>query len=432
MGARQNNLHYAQQCAKLGLHVFPCRPEDKYPLVKWRKLSTTEPEQIKQWWAEWPDALPGIDLAKSGHVVIDGDRHGGPDGVVAVEQLFAEHNASLTDAPGVVTPRNGRHSWFKQPNGKPLGNRDKPIRNFGINIRGAGGYVIAPGAQLPDGRGYTRDNDTPNLFLALRENTVPLLPEWFAKLLRPKVRRDHENTPQPAHNLNSNSNRHYRYAEAALDRLCDELSGTAEGSRNIELNNAALRMGHMVASGWIDRTLVEQRLTDAAAATGLPLDEIHKTLASGINAGMQEPEPELVDRPQQHKRNDRSDAEQSEQQEQSEDDENGNELPPEAEDAIALVFAERHANELRYVNAWGRWISFEGTHWIEDNTLHTFDRVRAVCREIATAGEHSPRVVASAKTIVAVERLARADRRLAATAGQWDNNSWMLNEKNRG
>jgi hypothetical protein len=108
-----------------------------------------------------------------------------------------------------------------------------------------------------------------------------------------------------------------------------------------------------------------------------------------------------------------------------------NELPPEAEDAIALAFADRHAHELRYVNAWGRWIGFESAHWIEDNTLHTFDRVRAVCREIAATGEHSPRVVAAAKTIVAVERLARADRRLAATAEQWDKNSWMLNEKNR-
>jgi len=106
-----------------------------------------------------------------------------------------------------------------------------------------------------------------------------------------------------------------------------------------------------------------------------------------------------------------------------------NELPPEAEDAIALVFAERHAGELRYVNAWGRWISFEGAHWIEDNTLHTFDRARTICREIAAAGEYSPRAVASAKTIVAVERLASADRRLAATAEQWDDNSWMLNEK---
>ena len=105
------------------------------------------------------------------------------------------------------------------------------------------------------------------------------------------------------------------------------------------------------------------------------------------------------------------------------------ELPPETEDAIALAFANRHAHELRYVSAWGRWIDFESTHWIEDNTLHTFDRVRAICRQIATTGEHSPRAVASAKTIVAVERLARTDRRLAATAEQWDNNSWMLNER---
>jgi hypothetical protein len=113
------------------------------------------------------------------------------------------------------------------------------------------------------------------------------------------------------------------------------------------------------------------------------------------------------------------------------DAEDADELPPEAEDAIALVFAERHAHELRYVNAWGRWIGFEGAHWIEDTTLHTFDRARAICREIAFVGDKPARAVASAKTIVAVERLARADRRLAATAEQWDDNSWMLNEKNR-
>jgi putative DNA primase/helicase len=35
--------------------------------------------------------------------------------------------------------------------------------------------------------------------------------------------------------------------------------------------------------------------------------------------------------------------------------------------------------------------------------------------------------VASAKTVAAVERLARADRRLAATSNQWDANLWLLN-----
>src|SRR5262249_55503642 len=35
--------------------------------------------------------------------------------------------------------------------------------------------------------------------------------------------------------------------------------------------------------------------------------------------------------------------------------------------------------------------------------------------------------IASAKTVAAVERLARADRRLAATADQWDADPWLLN-----
>ena len=104
-------------------------------------------------------------------------------------------------------------------------------------------------------------------------------------------------------------------------------------------------------------------------------------------------------------------------------------LPPEAEDAIALAFAERHASELRYVSAWGHWISFDGSRWADDNTLHTFDRVRAICRQIAADGDKPARAVASAKTVVAVERLARADRRLAAIVEQWDDNGWNLNEK---
>ena len=35
--------------------------------------------------------------------------------------------------------------------------------------------------------------------------------------------------------------------------------------------------------------------------------------------------------------------------------------------------------------------------------------------------------VANARTVAAVERLAKADRRLAATADQWDANPWLLN-----
>jgi putative DNA primase/helicase len=103
------------------------------------------------------------------------------------------------------------------------------------------------------------------------------------------------------------------------------------------------------------------------------------------------------------------------------------ELPATAEDSIALAFADRHADELRYVSAWGRWLSYEGTRWKHDDTLHAFDRARAICREVALGQDKPATAVASAKTVAAVERLAKADRRLAATSTQWDANEWLLN-----
>ena len=56
--------------------------------------------------------------------------------------------------------------------------------------------------------------------------------------------------------------------------------------------------------------------------------------------------------------------------------ENGNEVPPTAEDSIALLFADRHSHELRYVAILGRWRHFDGSRWAHDDTLRAFDRAR--------------------------------------------------------
>ena len=140
----EHNLHIALRWQQAGVSIFVAGP-DKKPRVKWRDVSTTDPDQIKEWFKQWPDALPAIDLAKSGQVILDGDRHGGPDGVSAAEQLFAERSLNMAAIPTVITPQDGRHYWFLQPSeGEPLGNSDKAIRDKAINVRGAGGYVIAP------------------------------------------------------------------------------------------------------------------------------------------------------------------------------------------------------------------------------------------------------------------------------------------------
>ncbi len=100
-----------------------------------------------------------------------------------------------------------------------------------------------------------------------------------------------------------------------------------------------------------------------------------------------------------------------------------------SEDALALHFAKIHANDLRYVASWGKWLSWTGTYWRFDDTLHAFDLCRKVCRA-AAAHSKNPKVapaIASAKTVAAIERLTRADRRIAATTDQWDPDPWLLN-----
>jgi putative DNA primase/helicase len=100
-----------------------------------------------------------------------------------------------------------------------------------------------------------------------------------------------------------------------------------------------------------------------------------------------------------------------------------------SDEALALRFAERCAGSFKFVAAWNKWLRWDGMCWRFDDTLLAFDRARAICREAASRC-NNPKLaaaIASAKTVAAVERLARADRRIAATVDQWDVDPWLLN-----
>jgi len=100
------------------------------------------------------------------------------------------------------------------------------------------------------------------------------------------------------------------------------------------------------------------------------------------------------------------------------------------DDALAQRFTVQHGDDLRYTAAWGKWSMWAGTRWRHDDTLHVFDLARAVCRQASAEcddDKHFALRFASAQTVSAVERLARADRRHAATLEQWDADPWLLN-----
>lgn len=99
------------------------------------------------------------------------------------------------------------------------------------------------------------------------------------------------------------------------------------------------------------------------------------------------------------------------------------------EDALALSFTRRYHRDWRYVAAWGRWLVWDGQRWRTEDTLAATDLIRSVCRQTAVRADN-PKIaakLASASTVGGVERLARADRRHAATADEWDADPWLLN-----
>jgi putative DNA primase/helicase len=105
------------------------------------------------------------------------------------------------------------------------------------------------------------------------------------------------------------------------------------------------------------------------------------------------------------------------------------ECPPTfSDEALALRFTERYAEKLRYIAAWSKWLIWNSQYWQFDETLNAFDFARRICRGAASECDKKfANSIASAKTVAAVERLARADRRLAATTDQWDADPWLLN-----
>jgi len=99
------------------------------------------------------------------------------------------------------------------------------------------------------------------------------------------------------------------------------------------------------------------------------------------------------------------------------------------EDALALSFTRRYHQDWRYVAAWGKWMVWDGQRWRTEDTLAATDLIRHVCRQAAIRSSN-PKVaakLASSSTVGGVERLARADRRHAATTEEWDADPWALN-----
>jgi RecA-family ATPase len=195
------NLAAALELAHAGIPVFPACIvrrgasgwEKKPAIAGWREAATTDEVQIRVWWQKFPRAVPGIELEQASLVVLDPDRHGnGPDGMEAFAQLGADIGG-IPRHPTTDTPQ-GNHHIFRQNGGEPIGNSTGALPP-GIHVRGAGGWIVAPGAVRPDGATYRPREGTPSLAEAYRAGTIPALPEKLAEIIQGGATPRHPHTP---------------------------------------------------------------------------------------------------------------------------------------------------------------------------------------------------------------------------------------------
>jgi putative DNA primase/helicase len=247
--ALETALTYAQ---RYRWPVFPCHWQGtgrKRPLITggFREAST-DPAQIERWWQKWPLALIGLAAGRrSGVVVLDIDRKGGVDGFDTLDENGA---AILPVTPMVHTASGGLHLYFQAP--------DTEIRNTagargrglgtGLDIRGDGGYVIAPAP----GSGYRWD---PICHLG---NTPPApLPSWAM----PREVGPMKNTPRPPVTGLS------PYAEAALDGAVRRIIGAGNGEQEATLNGEAFAIGTLAGAGGAPAEFARRVLVWAAEQT---------------------------------------------------------------------------------------------------------------------------------------------------------------------
>lgn len=147
-----------------------CRSPGKHPrIAKWTEKASNQLNVVFDWWREWPDANIGIVTGReSGLVVLDVDpRHDGDQSLMRLQREHEPLPETLTSNTG----GGGFHIFFRAPS-KSI--RNKVNVRAGLDVRGDGGYVVAPPGQHASGGSYEW-NGNPN------ETPIAEIPNWLLK-----------------------------------------------------------------------------------------------------------------------------------------------------------------------------------------------------------------------------------------------------------
>ena len=134
-------LKTALTLAERGWHLLPCLPRSKAPaLPNGIDGATDNFDVIRQWWKQQPDCNVAVRTGRgSGVWILDIDGAGAERELTKLEA----ENGQLPATVETITPRPGRHLFFKWPADKPIGNTVGRLAP-GIDSRGERGYALLP------------------------------------------------------------------------------------------------------------------------------------------------------------------------------------------------------------------------------------------------------------------------------------------------
>jgi hypothetical protein len=198
-------LEAALRYGKFGLRVFPLwwygNPNENdendpkiagRPMIgAWPEKASSDADTIRGWWNRWPGA--GIGLACGDELadgtflfVLDVDEHDPAEsGSQALSELVAAHG-ELPNGPLVHTAGGGSHRYLRASTKLTNARGTLPA---GIDVRGAGGYVILPPSTHKSGGRHQWDVEH-----QLGDVRVPDAPDWLLDVLNGSADRPNPTT----------------------------------------------------------------------------------------------------------------------------------------------------------------------------------------------------------------------------------------------
>ena len=351
-----------------GYSTVPLLSGSKQAAVLWKEFqTTTAPQETLRVWAAGGYNIGIVTGSGSGVVALDLDSD------AAIAEAIAR---GIPDTPSVATPR-GRHYYFQHPG--------THVRNAvalfpGADLRGDGGYVVAPGSEFCPSPNELADGKVGGSYRwIVSPDEVPLapMPTWLSEL----VSGDKTAGQTPAEDNNAPTR---LLVSGSKEQILAAVRDAQSGTRNDILNRAAFSLAQSAAAHPPEEAdVLQAELTQAALDAGLTAREIGPTIRSGWAAGIRQSETEAT------------------------------------EDGIALSFSRELGDDFIFDEQTRSWFQWTGSKWAKISVNRVIAELRKIARR---TNKPALRKASAAK---GAEELARSDP-VHRLKSKWDPDAMVL------